>query len=221
MEGPVSVVLKLGHPAEMLLSVLVGVGFGFALERGGFGTARNLVSVFYGRDFRVLRVMFTAIVTAMVGVYALDVAGVLPLSSIGIMDTFLAAQLVGGFLVGVGFIVGGYCPGTSIVASISGKLDALLFMGGILLGTVVYTLGAESVAPLADAGAKGRVLLHEWAHVSSGVMVLAVALFAVTSFWAVGLIEARVRAGVPMPANANGAAVVPAAVAAAGERSQP
>ncbi|BDG06035.1 YeeE/YedE thiosulfate transporter family protein [Anaeromyxobacter oryzae] len=218
MEGPLSLVLKFGHPAEMLVSVLVGMGFGFALERAGFGTARNLAAVFYGRDFRVLRVMFTAIVTAMLGLYGLDLLGILPLSSIGILDTFAGGQLVGGLLVGAGFIVGGYCPGTSIVAGVSGKIDALLFMGGILVGTAAYTLGADAFAPLASSGAKGRVLLHEWAHVSSGVMVFAVALFAVGAFWAVGRIERMVRARLAAPVEI-GPAAVPSRAAAAQERS--
>jgi len=217
MEGPLSVVLKFSHPVEMMISVVVGMGFGFALERGGFGRADNLVAVFYGRDFRVLRVMFSAIVTAMIGLYFLDVAGILPLSSIGIMDTFLGAQIAGGLLLGAGFVVGGYCPGTSIVAGVSGKIDALLFMGGIVLGSGAYTLSAETMAPLADSGAKGKVLLHEWLHLPSGVAVLAVALLAVGAFVLAGRVEAwvRVRAGLA----ATGAIAVPAHAAAEKERS--
>jgi hypothetical protein len=218
MDGPISVVLKLSHPLEMTISVLVGMGFGFVLERAGFGTARNLTSVFYGRDFRVVRVMFTAIVVAMLGLYFLDLAGVLPLASIGVMDTFLAAQLVGGLLVGAGFIVGGYCPGTSIVAAVSGKLDALLFMGGILLGTAVYALGAEGLAPLADAGGRGRVLLHEAVHLPSAASVPAVVLFAVAFLWGAGRVERWVNARAEPGA---GAAAVPAGAPAAVERSQP
>jgi len=201
MEGPLSQVLRFTHPTEMLVAVAVGIGFGFALERAGFGRADNLVSTFYGRDFRVVRVMFSAIVTAMLGVYFLDLAGILPLSSIGILDTYLAAQVVGGLLIGVGFIVGGYCPGTSIVAAVSGKVDALLFIGGIVVGSAVYTLAAGTMAPLAGAGAKGRVLLHEWLGVSSGVAVLGVALFAVAFFWLARRIEAAVNRAVAAPAS--------------------
>ncbi|ABC82399.1 YeeE/YedE thiosulfate transporter family protein [Anaeromyxobacter dehalogenans] len=217
MEGPLSVVLRFSHPVEMIASVLVGMGFGFALERAGFGTARNLAAVFYGRDFRVLRVMFTAIVTAMVGVYFLDLAGPVPLSTLGILDTFPAAQAVGGFLVGAGFIVGGYCPGTSLVGAVSGKLDALLFIGGLLVGTLVYTLGADTFAPLADAGGRGRVLLHEWLRLPSGVVVFAVALLAVGAFWAVGRIERWVnRRAAPAGQGPQG---VPAGAAAAERRA--
>ncbi len=222
MEGPLTQVLKLSHPTEMMISVAVGIGFGFVLERAGFGRSDNMAAIFYGRDFRVLRVMFTAIATAMLGLYFLDLAGIVPLSSIGILDTYLGGQLAGGLLVGAGFIVGGWCPGTSIVGLVSGKIDALLFMGGLVVGSMLFTLGADSFAPLQDSGARGRVLLHEYFRVPSGVMVLAVALFAVAAFWAVGKIERAVRASnsAPRPLPVDEAAVVaaprPVAVAEGG-----
>jgi hypothetical protein len=194
MEGPLSQVLNLDFSTEMMLSVLVGVGFGFVLERAGFGRSDNLAAIFYGRDFRVLRVMFTAIVTAMIGLYFLDLLGILPIASVGLLDTYLWAQLVGGLLFGAGFIVGGWCPGTSIVGVVSGKVDALLFVFGLVLGSTLFTLGFGALAPLQNAGARGRLLLHDAFGVSSGIMVFAVALFAVGSFWAVGRIEAAVRA---------------------------
>ena len=201
MGGPLVQVLNLSHAVEMMIAVLVGIGFGWTLERAGFGRSDNLASIFYGRDFRVLRVMFTAIVTAMLGVYFLDLAGVVPISSIGILDTYLAAQIVGGLLVGFGFIVGGWCPGTSIVGLVSGKIDALLFIGGLVVGSMLFTLGFDSFAPLQNAGAKGRVLLHEYFRIPSGAMVLGVALFAVGAFWAVGKIEKAVRGRPVAPAS--------------------
>lgn len=220
MEGPLTVVLKLSHSAEMILSVAIGMGFGFVLERAGFGRADRLAAVFYGRNFRVLRVMFTAIVTAMIGLYFFDLLGVMPLSSIGILDTYLWPQLVGGVLLGFGFIIGGYCPGTSVVAAVSGKVDAVLFLGGLLLGSTLFTLGYQDLAAFASSGARGRLLLHEVFGVPSGVMVFAVAVFAVGAFWAVSRIERAVRARYPerppMPRETTGEVVSPVA---AGEGS--
>ncbi len=215
MEGPLSVVLKFSHGTEMMVAVLVGMGFGFVLERAGFGRSDNLASIFYGRNFRVLRVMFSAIVTAMLGLYFLDLFKVLPVSSIGLLDTYLWAQLLGGLLIGAGFIVGGWCPGTSVVGLVSGKIDALLFIGGLVVGSTLFMFGFDNFQPLQDSGARGRVLLHEFFHVPSGVMVFAVALFAVGAFWAVGKIEAVVRARVttarpesrPQPSIPDAAAV--------------
>jgi uncharacterized protein len=197
MEGPLVQALKLSYSTEMMISVAVGFGFGWVLERAGFGRSDNLASIFYGRDFRVLRVMFSAIVTAMLGLYLLDGAGVMPLASIGILDTYLVAQLVGGLLLGAGFIVGGWCPGTSIVGAVSGKIDAVLFIGGLVIGSTLFMLGFDSFQALQNSGARGRVLLHELFHVSSGTMVLAVALFAVGAFAAVGRIEEAVRSRHP------------------------
>lgn len=197
MEGPLSVVLKFTHSTEMIASVAIGFGFGFVLERGGFGSADRLAAIFYGRDFRVMRVMFSAIVTAMIGLYFLDLLGIMPLSSIGILDTYLWPHLVGGLLLGVGFIVGGYCPGTSVVAAGSGKIDGLLFMFGIGLGAAIFTLSWETIAPFASSGARGRFLLHDLFGVSSGLVVFGVTLFAVGAFWLVGKIEAAVRRSLP------------------------
>jgi uncharacterized protein len=193
MDAPLSVVFNFTHPLDMAVALAIGFGFGFVLERSGFGRADTLTAIFYGRDFRVLRVMFSAIVTAMLGLYFLDLTGILPLGNIGILDTYLLPQLVGGLLLGAGFIIGGHCPGTSIVAAASGKTDAALFVGGMLIGATVFTLGFDTFKPLQNATAMGRVLIHEFFRLPAGVLVLAVALFAVASFWLVSKIEMRVN----------------------------
>jgi hypothetical protein len=194
MDGPLSVIFNFTHPLDMTIAAAIGFGFGFILERAGFGRADNLAAIFYGRDFRVLRVMFSAIVTAMIGLYFLDLLGILPLGSIGILDTYLVPQILGGLLLGAGFILGGYCPGTSIVGAAGGKTDAMLFLGGLLLGSTVFTLGYDTFKPLQNATAMGRLLLHDFLHLPSGVLVFSVALFAVASFWLVSKIESRVNA---------------------------
>jgi hypothetical protein len=199
MEGPLSLVLKFNHPAEMIAALLVGVGFGLVLERGGFGRADNLAAIFYGRDFRVMRVMFTAIITGMLGLYFCDLTGIMPLGSIGILDTYLVPQLVGGLILGAGFIIGGYCPGTSVVGAMSGKLDGLVFMVGLLGGSMTFTLGYDVLRPFHMKTAMGRVLLHEYFGLPSGVMVFGVVLFAIGCFFAVGRIEALVNRGRSAP----------------------
>ena len=193
MQGPLALAWNTGHGTDMIAGMLSGIGFGFVLERAGFGRSDRLAAVFYGRDFRVLRVMFTAIVTAMVGLYLLDLRGWMPLSNIGILPTYLVAQLIGGLLLGAGFIIGGYCPGTSLVGIASGKVDAMLFAGGILAGSFAFIVSYDVFEPLHHKTAWGRVLLHEYFHLPSGIMVLLVSLFAVGAFWATGRIEALVR----------------------------
>ncbi len=196
MEAPLALSLNLSLVAELGIGLITGIGFGFFLERGGFGRADNLAAIFYGRDFRVMRVMFTAIVTAMLGVYLLDLVGVMPLGNIGLLPTYILPQFVGGLLLGAGFIIGGYCPGTSLVGTASGKLDAMFFVAGLFGGSLLFTVTYELFAEFRDSTAMGRVLLHEYFGIPSGPMVLAVVLFAVGAFAAVGKIETLVnRAG--------------------------
>lgn len=194
MEAPLVLSTGMGHGAQMVSAVLVGVGFGFVLERAGFGRADNLAAVFYGRDFRVMRVMFTAILTAMLGVYFLDLAGVMPIGNIGLLPTYLVPQLVGGLLLGAGFIIGGYCPGTSLVATMSGKVDGLVFVVGLFFGNLMFTVSYDWVAGWHQSSAMGRVLLHEYFGLPSAVMVLIVTLFGAGALWGAGRIESMVRA---------------------------
>lgn len=193
MQAPLAISLNMSNTAQLVAAIIIGAGFGFVLERAGFGRADNLASIFYGRDFRVMRVMFTAIVTAMIGVYFLDLVGFMPIGDIGLLPTYLLPQLVGGLMLGAGFIIGGYCPGTSLVATMSGKVDAMFFVGGIFLGSSMVTLAYDSIAGFHGSSAMGRILLHEWMGIPSGVVVVIVALFAVGALYAVGRIEAVVN----------------------------
>jgi hypothetical protein len=193
MEAPLALSMNLSSGAEMAIGLVTGIGFGFALERGGFGRADNLAAIFYGRDFRVMRVMFTAILTAMLGLYLLDLIGVMPLGNIGLLPTFVLPQLVGGLLLGAGFVIGGYCPGTSFVGMASGKLDAVFFLGGLFGGTMFFTVAYDLFAALRSSTEMGRVLLHEYFGIPSGPMVVVVVLFALGAFAAVGKIEALVN----------------------------
>jgi hypothetical protein len=194
MDLPLAVGLNMSHASQMVAATLTGIGFGFVLSRAGFDRADNMASIFYGRDFRVMRVMFTAIVTAMLGLYFLDLAGAMPLSQIGLLPTYLWPQLVGGLLLGIGFVVGGYCPGTSIVGVMSGKIDALFFVAGLFLGGLAFTIGYDGFQHFHESGLLGRVLLHEYFGIPSGVMVMLVVLFAIGSLYAVTRIETLVLA---------------------------
>ena len=103
-----------GPSTGLLIGTVIGIGFGFVLERAGFGRARNLAAQFYLTDLRVLKVMFGAIVTALAGMALLSGVGVLDLSRLTVPETFLWPQLVGGLLLGAGFIISGHCPGTAV-----------------------------------------------------------------------------------------------------------
>ena len=98
----------------LLAALLLGVCFGFLLERGGLGNPHKLTGIFYLRDFAVPRVMFTAIVVASVGLYLLSDLELLDIGQVSIVPTFFWPQIVGGLIFGAGFVVSGYCPGTAL-----------------------------------------------------------------------------------------------------------
>jgi hypothetical protein len=180
-----------GEEASLLVAFAIGIGFGFFLERAGFGSARKLVAQFYLTDLAVFKVMFTAIVTAMLGVTYLGWIGVLDLSLLYYVPTFWIAQVVGGLLLGVGFVVGGYCPGTSIVSLATGRIDGLVYALGIGAGTLVFAEAFSLLRGLYAAGGAGVVTLPGVLHLPWGLVVFAVVLMALGGFYGGGVLEAR------------------------------
>lgn len=180
-----------GDEASLLVAFAIGIGFGFFLERAGFGSARKLVAQFYLTDLAVFKVMFTAIVTAMLGVTYLAWMGILDLSLVYLVPTYWAAQVVGGLLLGVGFVVGGYCPGTSVAAVATGKIDGLVYVLGIVAGTVTFAGLFPWLRGLYLAGSAGVRTLPQIFHLPYGVVVFAVVLMALGGFYGAGLLETR------------------------------
>jgi len=181
-----------GDEASLLVAFAIGIGFGFFLERAGFGSARKLVSQFYLDDMSVFKVMFTAIVTAMLGVTYLAWIGWLDLSLVYLVPTYWVAQLAGGLLLGVGFAVGGYCPGTSAAAIAVGRIDGLAFALGVGGGTLVFAELFDSIQSLYGAGAMGQVTLPQILHLPWGVVVAGVVVMAVAAFRGAEWVESRV-----------------------------
>ncbi len=180
-------------PVFILASLVLGFFFGFFLERAGFSSALKLTGQFYFRDFSVLKVMFTAIIVAMTGIAYLAAWGWLDMSQVFVPPAFVWPQLVGGLLLGAGFIVGGYCPGTSVVAAAIGKLDALFFIAGIFIGIFLFGAAEPGFARFNASGSLGPLTLPLWLNVNTGVVVLGVVLVAVAAFWASEMSEGRWR----------------------------
>jgi uncharacterized membrane protein YedE/YeeE len=181
MSAPFYPLGAFGDGAGLAVAVLIGIGFGFFLERAGFGSARKLVAQFYLTDLAVFKVMFTAMVTAMLGLALLSRVGFLDLSLVYLVPTYWIAQAVGGLLFGVAFVLGGYCPGTSVVAAVTGRLDGLVFVLGFATGTLGFALAFPLLAGLYTAGDLGEKTLPELLGVPYGFLVAGIAVAAVLS----------------------------------------
>ena len=185
-----------------VVAYLLGIGFGFFLERGGFSSARKLTAQFYLKDFSVLKVMFTAIVVAGTGFWWLVNLGMLDLSYTYINPTFLYPQIVGGLILGVGFVVGGYCPGTSCVALATGKLDALWYIAGIFAGIFLYSVIEPAIHNFYNSGSMGEAYLWKWLGTSPGVIMLIAVIIAIAAF-TVGTRVEKKSGGVVQPEDAE------------------
>lgn len=171
-----------GDEMSLVLAFVIGIGFGFFLERAGFGSARKLVSQFYLDDLAVFKVMFTAIVTAMLGVTYLAWSSWLDLGLVYLVPTYWIAQVVGGLLLGVGFVVGGYCPGTSVASIATGRIDGLVYALGIFGGTLAFAEAFPLLKGLYYAGELGPRTLPQALGLPYGVVVFAVVLMALGGF---------------------------------------
>ena len=181
--APFALMDDLGKVGAYAVYLLIGLAFGATLEVAGFANSRKLANQFYLRDMTVLKVMFTGIVTAMVLVFLASATGLLAFNDIYVPPTYLWPGILGGLVMGVGFILGGFCPGTSLVAVASLKVDGFLFLIGTLFGVFVF---GETVA-LFDgfwySSYLGRFILPELLGLSTGTTVVLVVLMALGAFW--------------------------------------
>ena len=185
---------SLDSPAAFLASLLIGIAFGVALERAGFGSSKRLAGIFYFKDMAVMKVMFTAVIVAMLGISYAKAFGWVTTDNVYFMHTLYAAQITGGLIFGVGFVMGGWCPGTAAVGVASGKVDALVFLAGAVGGSILYNEVYPSIAPLTTHD-HGVVFGFESLGVSEAAFAFVFTLVAVGCFWGAEAIEKK-RGGV-------------------------
>src|SRR5512144_1732104 len=127
------------NPWTYVVFGLIGFGFGFTLEMSGFGNSQKLAAQFYFKDLTVLKVMFTAIIVAMVLTFTMAGLGVLDFNQVWVNPTYIWSGVLGGLIMGVGFIIGGFCPTTSLAAASTGKIDGIFFVGGGFFGAFLFS----------------------------------------------------------------------------------
>jgi rhodanese-related sulfurtransferase len=195
--APYDLASSLGPVAYALVFGAIGFGFGAALEMGGFGDTRKLAGQFYFKDMTVLKVMFTGIAVAAVLVALATSFGLLDLSRVFVNPTYLWPGIVGGLIMGVGFVIGGFCPGTSLVAASTLKIDGMVFLLGALLGVWLFGETVGSFQPFWLSSYMGRFTLPDWLGLPVGVTVLLVVVMALFLFWAGDLAQQHFGEGKP------------------------
>jgi rhodanese-related sulfurtransferase len=178
------------NPWTYLVFALIGFAFGFTLETAGFGDSRKLAAQFYFRELTVFKVMFTAIAVALVLLFGAVGLGLLDFGHVWVNPTYLGSGVLGGLIMGVGFIVGGFCPTTSLASASTGKIDGMMFMAGGFVGAFLF---GETEA-LFDrwynhAGYHGRLTLDQVFGLSAPTLVAIIVLAALLLFWGAEHVE--------------------------------
>ncbi|NJK94015.1 MAG: YeeE/YedE family protein [Bacteroidales bacterium] len=168
---------------DLLIALFIGIGFGYALEQAGFSSSRKLVGMFYGYDTTVIKVFFTAAIVALVGSQFLSYFGLINMKNVFVNEYYVTAAIVGGIIMGAGFIMGGFCPGTGLSALSIGKIDALFFFFGGLAGAFLFAETFPWIQSLANGAYKGPVKINEVFGLSQGVFTLLLIVAAVIMFW--------------------------------------
>ena len=173
----------LGDPLTNLLFLTIGIGFGFLLEQTGFGRASKLAGQFYFTDFSMVKMMFTTVITGSTLIYGAAAIGLLDMRKVFIPSTYLWPIAVGAFILGVGFIIGGLCPGTSMAGVATFKIDAMAFLGGVFVGAFLFGETVPYFTEFWTTSNLGRLTVPEWLGVSTGWVILGVTLVALFLFW--------------------------------------
>ncbi len=184
------VTVSAANPWTYVIFGLIGFAFGFTLEMSGFGNSRKLAAQFYFTEMTVLKVMFTAIAVAMVLLFGAVGLGILDFGQVWVNPTYLASGLVGGLIMGVGFIVGGFCPTTSLASASTGKIDGMFFVLGGFVGAFLFGETEKYFTNWNNnAGYYGRLTLDQVFGIPIGVVVLLVVLMALFMFWGAEQLE--------------------------------
>jgi uncharacterized protein len=171
---------------NLWIALVLGIVFGFLLNKAGLTSYHKIVNVFRLTDMAVLKFMMSGLAVAMIGLYAMRGLGWITFPAIP--ATYVVGNLVGGLVFGVGMALSGYCPGTAVAGAGEGKLDYLIpGLLGFLVGAAAFGLTYESVFPqISRLAAVGNVTLGQLWNVNSWLLIT---VFSVMSLFLFYLID--------------------------------
>jgi hypothetical protein len=191
--GPLTYFGEISTEWNYVIAVFIGMAFGYIMEASGFSSSRKLIGVFYGYDFAVIRVFITATLVAIIGLLYMGYFGLIDYSVLFVHPTFVYSAIIGGVIMGFGFITGGFCPGTSLCAVAIGKLDGWVFTGALFIGIMVYSWVFPLLEPWYNLGDMGHIKITEWLGVSEGWFVFGFAVVSVVIFYVTALIRRKIK----------------------------
>lgn len=191
--GPLIPLGYIANGWDFVIALIIGMAFGFILEASGFSSSRNIAGVFYGYNFVVLRVFLTAVVVAAIGLLYFSYMGWIDLSLVYVLPTYIQPMVVGSVIMGFGFILSGFCPGTSYAALAIGKIDAIVFTIGLFIGIFIFSETFPLFETFYYSGELGTVTIGETLGITNEMFTFIFAIFAIAIFYVTWLVEKKVR----------------------------
>ncbi len=176
-----------------IIAILIGMAFGYILEASGFSSSRKLAGQFYGYDFAVLKVFFTSAVVAVIGLYYMDYLNWVDISQLYVHPTYLWAAIIGGMIMGVGFLAGGFCPGTSLCAVAIGKIDGMVFTLGLVLGIFIFSESFSTLEPFFEGSNLGHITLVDSLGISPYWIIFVFTIIALVAFYFSDWVRSKVK----------------------------
>ncbi|MCF6167752.1 YeeE/YedE thiosulfate transporter family protein [Lutibacter sp.] len=178
---------------NFVIAIFIGIAFGYILEASGFSSSRKLAGIFYGYDFVVLKVFFTAVLVAVIGIYYMDYLGFLNISQLYIHPTYLWSSIIGGTVMGFGFVMGGFCPGTDLCAIAIGKIDAMAYGVGILIGVFIFSEFFTFLEPMFEGSYLGHITVVDTLGISPYWFIFLFSILSIVLFYIADLIRKKVK----------------------------
>jgi hypothetical protein len=160
---------------QLVFGLVIGIVFGFLLQKGGPTKYHIILGQLLLTDFTVVKIMLSAVIVGMLGIHLLKSLGLVRLH---LKPGSIGSSVVGGLIFGVGFAVLGYCPGTIAGAVGQGSIDSLIGgVGGILFGSWLFAVFYPKLQkPVLSKGDFGELTLPELLKVNPWVVVIPAAI---------------------------------------------
>ncbi len=144
----------------ILLAIVIGAAFGATLDRIGAANPNMIGKMLNLTNLHLMKTILLAIGVGSILMFGGQMAGLVSVGHMSVKAAYIGVFL-GGLLLGGGWALSGYCPGTGVCAAATGRKDALFFIAGGLLGAAAYmaTYPAWKASGLLDNIAGGKVTL--------------------------------------------------------------
>ncbi len=146
--------------SSIILALVIGAAFGAVLDRIGATNPNWIGKMLTLTNLHLMKTILLAIGTGSVLMFAGQMLGLVEVGHMSVKAAYIGV-FIGGLLLGAGWALAGYCPGTGVCAAASGRKDAWFFIAGGLLGAAAYmvTYPAWLASGMLDNILGGKVTL--------------------------------------------------------------